>query len=627
MTDSARAQPNSSLRVDELAKLVREQAEAIKALKSQISTQITREIANTTHQLEAHQALQALIGDLPAPLHGWPISPDFGLQLVRLIRDKRYDLIVEFGSGASTFLCLRAFEQFGLHSSSQDASQHRLITFEHLDVFRQKTIDLVATCSNLRLLDLRLSPLEPWADFSGSYSYYAGSAAIPEAVQAIATFVDQPLRLLVIIDGPPAESGHWARYPAVPIILDAASSMDLSIDFLLDDMIRTDEKEIALAWEHLFQAFALPYQRVDYDFEKGCLLLSVKSLSGIDTSLSRGEVLLAEKRSMEAGAAAIARVDELLAELDAARQNAAQEKAEVEQNAAQLMQQLAAQDAELQQAHRSRDEQAALAAGLEEQLAQLKVELQLMTAAKETVVQEMCEARESAAAQARQFAAQVDALQQAQQSRDELVAQIQALRCQLAQQTEELQHNQERLQAIPHLQRELQESRQQGAHLRRQLEILSVECGRRYQALQRCEQQDFEIRQLQSRSADLEAQLHQSQRDAQQQADAHSAQIFALEAQLDAARQAAQEQQNEASSAERILRLEQELKEARDEAELLLEQLHLVQEELEHYFLLSQGQDQGQGQQEVSSPPVLSATRQEVTAAINSNRGRLLSAV
>lgn len=34
--------------------------------------------------------------------------------------------------------------------------------------------------------------------------------------------------------------------------------------------------------------------------------------------------------------------------------------------------------------------------------------------------------------------------------------------------------------------------------------------------------------------------------------------------------------------------LEQQVQEAREEAELILEQLHLVQEELEHYFLAHQ---------------------------------------
>lgn len=37
-----------------------------------------------------------------------------------------------------------------------------------------------------------------------------------------------------------------------------------------------------------------------------------------------------------------------------------------------------------------------------------------------------------------------------------------------------------------------------------------------------------------------------------------------------------------------VSELERQLKEARQEAELTLEQLHLVQEELEHYFLANQ---------------------------------------
>ena len=341
MADSSQAQPEASLRVEELAALVRQQAEAIQGLKSQLSKQIKQEIANTTQQLEAHQALQVLIGDLPAPLHGWPISPDFALQLVRLIRDQCYDLIIEFGSGTSTLLCLRALDQFNLHSVVQEGSLHRLITFEHLNNYHQKTTDLVASCSNRPLLDLRLSPLEPWADATGSYSYYAGTAAIGEAIQAVATSVERPLKLLVVIDA----TCHWARYPAVPILLDAASGMDLSIDFLLDDMIRSDEKEMALAWEQQLQAFGMHYQRVDYNFDKGGLLLSVNSLAGIDTSLARSKALATEKQEQEAIAAAIDRVDELLAELEAAKQAAAQEKAAAQQSATDLKQQLSAQAA------------------------------------------------------------------------------------------------------------------------------------------------------------------------------------------------------------------------------------------------------------------------------------------
>jgi hypothetical protein len=425
MADSPQAQPDASLRVAELAELVRQQAEAIQGLKSQLSRQIRRQIANTTQQLEAHQALQALIGDLPAPLHGWPISPDFALQLVRLIRDKRYDLIIEFGSGTSTLLCLRTLERFNLHSASQAVPPHRLIAFEHLDAYHQKTTDLVASCSHRSLLDLRLSPLEPWADATGSYSYYAGTAAIAEAIQAVAASVEQPLKALVIIDGPPGATCHWARYPAVPIVLDAASGMDLSVDFLLDDMIRADEKEMALSWEQQLQALGLGYQLVDYSFEKGGLLLSVNSLAGVDTSLARCQALAAEQQEQEAIAAAIARVDELLAELEAAKQAAAKEKATALQSAAELKQQLAAQAETLQQTQKARDEQAARVKGLEGELASLKGE-------RDAAAKEKAAAQQSSTELNQQLAAQAETLQQTQKARDEQAARVKGLEGDLA---------------------------------------------------------------------------------------------------------------------------------------------------------------------------------------------------
>ena len=433
MADSSQAHPDPTLRVEELAALVRQQAQAIQGLKTQLSKQIKQEITNTTQQLEAHQALQALIGDLPAPLHGWPISPDFALQLVRLIPDHSYDLIIEFGSGTSTLLCLRILEQFNLYSADQAASPHRLITFEHLNTYHQKTTDLVDTCSNRPLLDLRLSPLEPWEDATGSYSYYAGTAAIGEAIQAVASSVGRPLKLLVVIDGPPGATCHWARYPAVPIVLDAASCTDLSIDFLLDDMIRADEKQMALAWEQQLQAFGVHYQRVDYNFEKGGLLLSVNSLAGIDTSQARSQALATKKQEQDVIAAAIARVDELLTELAAAKQAAANEKAAAQQSATDLKDQLSAQTAKvkslkaelaaqgeaLQQVQTARDAEAARAASLGEELAALKAE-------RDALVQEKAVAEQSAT--------------ELMQQKQEAIEEVELTLLQLHQVQEELEH-------------------------------------------------------------------------------------------------------------------------------------------------------------------------------------------
>ena len=400
MPTPEKTQSGSAQRVDELAELVRQQAVAIAGLKAQLSKQIKREIANTTKQLEAHQSLRALIGDIPAPLHGWPISPDFALLLVRLIRDRHYDLIIEFGSGTSTLLSLRALESLGLHPGPQGASRQRLITFEHLEAYHQKTSELVASCVNRSALDLRLSPLEQWVDPTGSYNYYSGASVIADAIHSIVASSHGTVKLLVVIDGPPGATCHWARYPAVPIVLDAVRGADVSIDFLLDDMIRSDEQEMALAWEQQLEVCGLSYRRRDYSFEKGGMLLSVESTAGVDTSLARSQALAAEKKDREAASAAIARVDELLAELDASkneqltriscleaqlktltgeRDAAIRDKDAALQSARELQQQLTAQAEILQQLKKAEDEQVA-------RISCLEAQLKAFTAQRETTI-------------------------------------------------------------------------------------------------------------------------------------------------------------------------------------------------------------------------------------------------
>ena len=186
MVDSDYNQPESKVGIQELYELVREQSATIKNLKKQLSIQIEKKILNSTKQLEASQALQGLIGDtsgrlgclngyLISPEHGFPVSPDFAVNLVHLIRDHKYDLIIEFGSGTSTLLCLQAFESFNLYPEEGAESSTRLIAFEHLEEYYQKTSRLVANCPNYPLLDLHLSPLIPWNEAENNFSYYSNT--------------------------------------------------------------------------------------------------------------------------------------------------------------------------------------------------------------------------------------------------------------------------------------------------------------------------------------------------------------------------------------------------------------------------------------------------------------------
>ena len=205
--------------IEELTALVRQQGEAIKNLDIKLHQQLKNEISNSTKQLEAYHSLQALIGDLPAPIHGKPFFPDFALQLVRLIRDQKYDLIVEFGSGISTLMCLKAFEAFDLYPELQSAFVHRLIAFEHCEIQSLKTYDLIDSSVKKDLLDLRLCPLESWLDSTASYSYCSGTDSITNALKIISDLVGRSLKLMVIIDAPIDPTCHWARFPAIQLSL------------------------------------------------------------------------------------------------------------------------------------------------------------------------------------------------------------------------------------------------------------------------------------------------------------------------------------------------------------------------------------------------------------------------
>ena len=74
MTDLHKTQPEASLPIKELSALMRQQAEAIKSLKTQLFEQLKKEIEISTKQLEACQGLEALVGDLPPPVSG-KLSP------------------------------------------------------------------------------------------------------------------------------------------------------------------------------------------------------------------------------------------------------------------------------------------------------------------------------------------------------------------------------------------------------------------------------------------------------------------------------------------------------------------------------------------------------------------------
>ncbi len=229
-------------------------------------------VASSMRQIEACVRLQHYLGpDIILPdTHNWMVSPDFGVLLVNLIEENTYDAVVEFGSGTSTVLAAKALQRV---ATIRGGPPVPFISFDHLEEYCEKTRRRLIASRLLDGVELVLAPLGPWEGPDGDRtSYYQCREALGRFKERIPT--DRP-RILVIVDGPPAATGPLARYPALPMLLDILGSAN-QYHFLLDDMIRDDERQVSEAWQALLQATGIPTATTEYNkLEKKALLLTV----------------------------------------------------------------------------------------------------------------------------------------------------------------------------------------------------------------------------------------------------------------------------------------------------------------------------------------------------------------
>ena len=201
-------------------------------------------------------------------MHGWPISPDFALYLVELIDGNDYDLIIEFGSGTSTVIIAKALARIARQQHGKPATVQ--VAFEHLEKYHAQTQANLQHAGLLDAVQLELAPLADFKAPNGStYSYYSCHAALHELAEQLSS----DIKILIIVDGPPASIGKHARYPAVPSVL--AGFKGAHIDILLDDYIREDEKEIVQLWLKDIEVEGLTAQMSTRKMEKDACLISI----------------------------------------------------------------------------------------------------------------------------------------------------------------------------------------------------------------------------------------------------------------------------------------------------------------------------------------------------------------
>lgn len=236
---------------------------------------INREVKNAARQVQASAAVQHYLdtGEL-LPFHPesdtWPISPDFSYILLQLLETQDYDFVVEFGSGLSTVLVARSLDK--LDQKRQGKPPIRFLSFDHLPEFQGRTLDLLKQAGLDDRVELCLAPLADYSAPNGrTYPYYSCQERISAFVgaQSIAG-----LKVLAIVDGPPAVTGEHARYPAGPIL--AQAFREVSLDILLDDLIREDEKQVAKFWEEEFHASGRSCKSRILKLQKEACLLQVR---------------------------------------------------------------------------------------------------------------------------------------------------------------------------------------------------------------------------------------------------------------------------------------------------------------------------------------------------------------
>ncbi len=204
-------------------------------IEKRIEKEIREESKRTFRQLEALQNLSAVLpaNDVLPASRGWAASPDLLAVLVDLVIAERPSLVVECGSGASTLWLALAMRRFEIDG--------RIIALDHDPVFGGKTRDLLARHDVRDLAEVRDAPLESFSLDGETYPWYARRA------WEDLTGID-----LLFVDGPPAATGHQARYPALPLLSGSLSPVATAV---LDDLVVPDMQKVLRRWLDAYPDF------------------------------------------------------------------------------------------------------------------------------------------------------------------------------------------------------------------------------------------------------------------------------------------------------------------------------------------------------------------------------------
>lgn len=183
----------------------------------------------------------------PLPtMRGWPVSPDFVKVLISLIHEIKPSLIVETGSGVSTIISGYCLESIG-HGTISSLDHDEKFAEETRQNLIRHELNSIGTIHHCPIGEVTVGEeICPWYTLPSNLT-------------------NSPIDLLVI-DGPPANLGAMARYPALPLFFENLSEHAV---ILMDDAAREGERKIIERWMNMYKGFDYTY----LETEKGTVIL------------------------------------------------------------------------------------------------------------------------------------------------------------------------------------------------------------------------------------------------------------------------------------------------------------------------------------------------------------------
>ena len=190
------------------------------------------------------------------PLRGWASSPDVLLQLHTYIMEAKPEVVVEFGSGASSLVIADALNQNGTG---------KLFSIEHSDVYGAQTLSQLQQNHLQDWVELRIGELETWdGTHLNDKDVEKPSVWYPKFLIQDIENID-----LIWVDGPPGRTCLYSRYPALPAL---STQLSKNVEVWMDDTVRQEERDICESWAEDY-GFDLQY----YPLEKGLGRLTIQS--------------------------------------------------------------------------------------------------------------------------------------------------------------------------------------------------------------------------------------------------------------------------------------------------------------------------------------------------------------